>query len=389
VDFSSRLSRVQNRMAESGIDVMFLQPGGNLVYLTGIRRQEPHGTATHTHGDWAAGGFIFADGDVVMVSARRGVGSYLISEAEDKLWIDALEVIAHEDDPMESLASVLKRTPAKTGTIALDDRVWSKTTLALQQLLPGFQFVSASNVIAPMRRIKDKDELEALRKSAAITGKSFEKAVAMLKPGITEMDVAAEIDYQFKRLGAQFNAFVSGIRFVGPGRPHVYGFRRSGEKELAPGDSVTFDLGCVYDGYSSDFGRSAFVGEPPAKYVEIHDVVLSAERAGMEAMKPGVATASDVVSAVQELIMAHGYEQDLRHGVGHGIGVDTHEPPFLSYLDHTVLEVNMTFALEPSISYPNLDQGDWRNRVEDMIVVTEEGGRFLSHTDRQLYLVAP
>jgi Xaa-Pro aminopeptidase len=324
---------------------------------------------------------------VVVVSARRGVGSYLISETEDKPWIDSLEVIAHEDDPKQVLAGILSRIDAEQGVVAVDDRVWSQTTFVLQELLPGFEFVSASEIVWPMRQVKETEELDALRRSAEITGKAFEKAVANLKPGITEMDVAAEIDYQFKALGAQFNAFVTGIRFVGPGRPYIYGFRRSGDKKLIPGDSITFDLGCVCQGYCSDFGRSAFVGEPPEAYAEIHELVLEAERAGMEAMVPGSATASDVISAVQELIMAHGYEQDLRHGVGHGIGVDTHEPPFLSYLDETVLETNMTFALEPSISYPGLEKSDWRNRVEDMIVVTEEAGEFLSHTDRRLYLV--
>jgi Xaa-Pro aminopeptidase len=238
-----------------------------------------------------------------------------------------------------------------------------------------------------MRRVKDQEELAALQAAAAITGKAFEKAVAILKPGITEMDVAAEIDLQFKRLGAEYNAFVTGIRFSGPGRPYVYGFRRSGGKKLMPGDSVTFDMGCVLDGYCADFGRSAFVGSPPPEYEEMHEVVLLAEAAGMEAMRPGIARACDVASAAQNLIMEHGYEQDLRHGVGHGIGVDTHETPFLSHLDDTVLEANMTFAFEPSITYPALDRPEWRNRVEDVMVVTEEGAQFLSHTDRQLYVV--
>lgn len=85
--------------------------------------------------------------------------------------------------------------------------------------------------------------------------------------------------------------------------------------------------------------------------------------------------------------MAHGYEQDLRHAVGHGIGVDTHETPVLNYLDDTVLEAGMTFALEPSISYPGLDLVEQRNRVEDVVVVTDQGAQFLSHTDRRLYVV--
>jgi len=387
MDFFSRLSKLQATMCERGIDVMFLQPGASLVYLTGIRRQEPHGAATHTHGNWAAGGIIFADGDVVIVSPRRGVGSYLISETEGKPWIDSLVVIAHEDDPTDVLGDILQRLGSKKGTIAVDDRLWSQTILVLQDLLPDFAFTLASEIVAPMRRTKDEEELETMRTAAHITGQAFETAVAMLKPGVTEMEVAAEIDYQFKKLGAQFSAFATGVRFSGPDRPFIYGFRRSGSRELAPGDSVTFDLGCVYNGYCADFGRSAFVGEPPATYREIHDVVLQAEKAGMAAMLPGRATTTDVISAVQELIMDHGYEQDLRHGVGHGIGVDTHEPPFLSYLDQTVLETNMTFALEPSISYPGLDKAEWWNRVEDVIVVTEQGGQFISQVDRKLYVV--
>lgn len=380
-NYPHRLGRARRRMAELGVDVMFLPQGANLLYLTGISRADRVGTDSHAHGDWANGAFIFAEDELVITSPRAGLGRHVGLEGQEKSWVTDVMFFVEGEDPLDVLRRVLVGRQWQGGKFAVDDRAWTETVLAFQKIVHNIEFINASQITAPMRAVKDEDEVKLMKQAGVITGKAFDAAIAMLKPGVTEMDVAAEIDLQFKRLGAQYNSFASGIRFVGPGRPFIYGPLRSSRKVLTPGDSITFDIGCVYEGYCSDFGRSAFVGEPPAEYVRIHELVLDAERAGMQALRPG-ATAAKVITAVQSVIMEQGYPQDVKHAVGHAIGVNVHEPPILSHIDHSPIELGMTFALEPSIR-----QEDYLNRVEDVVQVQADGAVHLFDTDRRLYII--
>jgi len=387
LDYAVRLKKVRERMAERKIDLMFLPPGANLFYLTGIRRQEQGGTDHNAYGDWIVGGYIGLNDGVTLLAPRMG-GKYFQGEAQDKPWIESVRLIQESESPFDVLQQTLSRFHLSPGQglsgkkIALDDRVWAQTFLAYRQLLPDGEFVLASEIIAPMRMIKTDPELELMRRAGAITEQAFEKALARLKPGVTELEIAAEIDYQFKALGAAHTSFVTGIFFSGEAHDRAQGLASA--KPLKPGDSVMFDLGCVYDGYCSDFGRTAFCGEPSAEYVKVHDLILRAQRAGIEAMKANQVTGAQVNAVAREVIEQAGYGQYFTHRLGHGIGVTVHEPPWLDVVERTVLQSNMTFTVEPSIVVP----GRFGNRVEDVVMVTEKGGVPLYHADHRLYIIA-
>jgi len=383
LDYPARLKKARARMAEENIGLIYLTPGADLFYLTGIRRQQNHPTDHNRYGDWIMGGYIGLENGADLVAARMG-GTYFEAEAEDKPWFDSVRLILESEDPLGVLQQVLSRFDLKGKKVALDNKAWAQTVLAFHDLLPDTEFVLASDVIvAPMRMIKEEAEIELMRKAGEITDTAFQKAMDKLKPGVTELDIANEIDYQFRLLGAEYNSFVTGVRFVGPERGREVTAARSTAKKLQPGDSVTFDLGCVYEGYCSDFGRTAFVGEPPAEYVKIHDLVLESQREGMKAMKAGQITAAEADKVARAVIEAEGYGPNFTHRLGHGIGVTVHEPPFLDGVDPTVLQSNMTFTVEPSIRVP----GRFGNRVEDVVMVTEEGGVSLYTTDWRLYIV--
>lgn len=382
LDYVARLKRARAHMAEENIGLMYLTTGADLFYLTGIRRQPNHPTDHNRYGDWIIGGYIDLDDGADLVAARMG-GAYFEAEAEDKPWFNPARLILESEDPLDVLRQVLSRFDLKGKKVALDNKAWAQTVLAFGRLLPETEFVLASDIIAPMRMIKEEAELDLMRKAGQITDTAFQKAMARLKLGVTELDVANEIDYQFRRLGAEYNSFVTGVCFVGPGRGREATAARSTAKMLEPGDSVTFDLGCVYEGYCSDFGRTAFVGEPPAEYVKVHDLVLEAQREGMKAMKAGQITAAEADKVARAVIEAEGYGPNFTHRLGHGIGVTVHEPPYLDGVDPTVLQSNMTFTVEPSIRVP----GRFGNRVEDVVQVTEQGGVSLYTTDWRLYIV--
>ncbi len=382
LDYPARLKAARAHMAEQHIALMFLPPGANLFYLTGIRRQENHRTDHNAFGDWAVGGYIGLTEGIVLTAPHMG-GAYYQAEAQDKPWFDSVRIILESEDPLEVIRQVLNRFSVRDQKIALDDRTWAQTQLAFRHLLPGREFVLASEIIAPMRMIKSEAELELMRQAGQITEAVFAKALARLKPGVTEFDIANEIDYQFKVHGAEYTSFVTGIRFVGPARDRAAAAARASDKRLMPGDSVTFDFGCVYEGYCSDFGRSAFVGEPPAEYVKVHEIVLRAQREAMQAMKADQITGAKANAIARKVIEDEGYGPTFTHRLGHGIGVTVHEPPWLDVIEQTILQANMTFTVEPSIRVPDR----FGNRVEDVVLVTETGGVALYKAGHQLYII--
>ncbi len=379
-DYANRLKTVRTRMAEQNIGLMFLTPGANLFYLTGIRQRDTYRTDHNAYGDWAVGGYIGLDEGIVMTAPRMG-GGYFEAEAQDKPWFEPVRIIHETEDALQVMRQVLSRFDLKDKKVAVDDHAWTRTMVAFRRLLPDADLVMASEIVAPMRMIKDQAELDAMRQAGRLTEAVFDKAVARLKLGVTEWDVESEIDYQFRLMGAEFNSFVTDVVFAGPGAGR--GAIPATERRLRPGDSITFDMGCVYHGYCSDFGRTAFAGQPPDDYVKIHRLVLHAQREAMQAMKAGQVTGAQVNAIARGVIEAEGYGSAFTHRLGHGIGVTVHEPPWLDVVEQTVLQANMTFTVEPSIRIPN----GFGSRVEDVVLVTEAGGVSLYEAHRQLYII--
>lgn len=294
-----------------------------------------------------------------------------------------MRLICEAEDPLDVMRATLARFDLHGMKVAVDDRVWARSPLALRSLLPDHEFVLASTITAPMRMIKEADELELMRRAGAITEQVFAKMLERLKLGVTGIEIASEIDYQCKAHGAAHTSLVTGIRFVGPKRDRVAAAARASEKRLQPGDSATFDFGCVYESYCSDFGRSAFAGEPPVEYRKVHEIVLCAQRAGMAAMKAGQVTGAEVNAIACQVIEDEGYGPNFTHRLGHDIGITVHEPPWLDVVERGTLAANTTVTVEPSIRVSER----FGNRVEDVVLVTDTGGVSLYGADRQLYVV--
>ena len=182
-------------------------------------------------------------------------------------------------------------------------------------------------------------------------------------------------------MGADFNSFPTNVVFTNPAKDPELSLRKA-ERRLEPGDAVVFDFGCIYQGYASDFGRSAFAGEPPAEYRRMHELVLSAQQAGMAAMAAGRVTAAEADASARQVLEKGGYGPEFSHRLGHGIGVTVHEPPWLDMVNRTVLQTGMTFTVEPSV----LKQGV-AIRVEDVVLVTPTGGENLNRAPHDLLVV--
>ncbi len=379
MDYEGRLSRVREAMREKGIALMYLRRGANLFYLTGIKRKGPELTDSNSYGDYIHGAYITLTGGITVVAPRMGASGWQ-RQAEGKPWITRVRILDESERPKEALREVIGQLNMRGKGVAIEERAWAHTVLLFRQVMPYSKLSNASEIIEPMRMIKDGDEIEIMKKAGEITDRVYGKVVDGLERGMTEIDVASAIDYEFRKQGAEYNSFVTGVRFRSPSHPWALGESPDEPRVLEDGDTISFDFGCVYEGYCSDFGRTVFVGDPPAKVREIHDLVMTAQGTTIEQMKAGELTCEQLDSVARGIIERAGYGDNFVHRLGHGIGLTVHEPPYLYIPDDTMLQEGMTFTVEPSV----LLFGEWSARVEDVVLVTKTGGVTFSNFHKDL-----
>ena len=379
MDYEGRLSRVREAMRERGIALMYLRRGANLFYLTGIKRKGPELTDNNSFGDYIHGAYITLTGGITILAPRMGASGWK-KQAEGKPWITRVKILDESERPKEILREVIGQLNMRGKGVAIEERAWAHTVLLFRQVMPYSKLSNASEIIEPMRMIKDSDEIEVMKKAGEITDRVYGKVVDGLERGQSEIDVANAIDYEFRKQGADYNSFVTGVRFRSPNHPWILGESPDKPRLLEDGDTISFDFGCVYDGYCSDFGRTVYVGEPPAKVQEIHDLVMTAQGTAIEQMKEGELTCEQLDSVARGIIERGGYGENFVHRLGHGIGLTGHEPPYLYIPDKTMLQEGMTFTVEPSI----LLFGEWSARVEDVVLVTKTGGETFSNFHKEL-----
>ena len=370
--YTTRLDKIRRAMADNQIDLLFLPPSPYMYYATGIH--ELFFPLIKVPGDWLGGVLVSPDrAPVFMVQ-------WMLARHVEMDATDVVDTRTLEDgvDPFDLLRTVLAEFP-DVRRLGVADQTWARTVEAFRAALPAAEVVTCGGFLDRLLAIKDEDALRRMRRAAAITDEAHPDVLSRLKLGMTVRDVVLEVDYQLRRHGAEDNSFQTGIVFTRPDGPPS-----SLERVLAAGDSITFDYGCRAAGYSSDFGRSAFAGEPSDEYRRVHATVLAAQAAGMAAMKAGQITGAQADAVARQVIIDAGYGPNFTHRLGHGIGIKVHERPFLDAGDDTVLEAGMTFTVEPSIRVP----GILANRVEDVVLVTADGGEFLNHCARDLFVIA-
>jgi Xaa-Pro aminopeptidase len=380
-DYQKRLATVQAALAAQNIDVMFLPYSANLNYLTGIEREEQsYGNAMY-HGDWMTGAWI-APGRAPILTLPRMQADFhgTVSGYDVRVLSDAGNALALARDVLSTLGV----NAAGRATVAIEDRARAETMMQIQRMLPNAAFVSASPVMRPLRVIKDADDLAILRKAGAICEAAYEATLARIKPGMCNLDLITEVNYQLKKHGSLAPSFVTA--FYNMGRKYPFDFHNKDEVMLIPLDapvSISFDFGSVLEGYCYDFGRSVFFGEPDAEYRRVYDLVIASQAAGIAALKTGN-TCEQADAAARAVIADAGYGHAFRHRLGHGIGMDVHEPPFLTKGDTTVMQPGMCFTIEPSIFMPR----EFGARIEDIVVVGDGAGEALTTQFKELRVFA-
>ncbi len=279
----------------------------------------------------------------------------------------------------QSIVSNSKKSKELMCTIAVEDTMNLELYLKLSNACPNNQFVIAKDAIMESRMIKDEAELQIIAKAEAIGDAAFTHILDYMKPGVTEADIALEIEFFMKRQGASKLSFDT-IVASGPNSsmPHAQVTNR----KLQMGDFVTMDFGCVYQGYCSDMTRTVAIGEPTEEMRKVYQIVFDANIRAMEAVREGV-KCNEIDAVARDYIKSQGYGDYFGHGLGHGVGLDIHEEPRFSPKCDVITKENMVITDEPGIYLP----GQFGVRIEDLVVVKKDGYEMLSHSDKQLIVL--
>jgi len=264
-------------------------------------------------------------------------------------------------------------------TIGLDQE---KVTLAvyaqLKEAMPQVTLLPSANPATEIRKRKNSQELQFIKKAVEIADKAFLHLLDYVRPGLSEKEIALELEFFMRRLGGTKNAFET---IVASGERSALPHGVASNRILQDGDLVLLDFGTVYQGYHSDLTRTLYIGEPDGKAREIYQLVLRAQEAVLAQIQPGM-KANELDAIARKMIAEAGYGAEFGHGLGHGVGLEIHEKPSLSPRDETVLEPGMVVTVEPGIYLPR-----WGGiRIEDMVVITPSGCEILTKSPKVLQL---
>ncbi len=313
----------------------------------------------------------------LLLVPREGEPALVLPQLEAPLAAEAgahAELLAWSEtqDPVAMVVDRLRETGAHRGTLAVQDRLWTMFTLALQEALPEARWVPGSRVMRELRLRKEPGEIAALHAAGAAIDHVHAQVPELLRAGRTEREVAADLDALIREDHDVVNFVIVGSGPNGASPHHEAGSRR-----LEKGDAVVIDIGGTRAGYCSDMTRDYVVGHEPYGYGALHQVLETAQQAAVDAVAPGV-TAEAIDVAARRVIEEAGYGDQFIHRTGHGIGIEEHEEPWIVAGNDLVLEAGMAFSVEPGIYVPDR----YGSRIEDIVVVTETGVERCNHRPR-------
>ncbi len=361
-----RLERLSTALQTSGLDAIVLNPGPTLTYLTGLH-------------------FHLMERPVVLFVAREQAPALVLPELElPKVTDLPITPFPYGENPADwhtAFRGVVQALGLNGKRIGMEPRQLRVLEFEyVRAAAPDAEFHDASSALAALRMRKDSAEVQKMRQAVQIAEAAFEATVPLLRIGMTEKEVAAELMVQLLRHGSQAELPFSPIVSAGPNsaNPHA----SPTDRRLRAGDLLVIDWGASFDGYVSDLTRTLAIGEVQEEYVAIHSIVQEANAAGRAAARPNMPCA-EVDRAARAVIESAGYGAFFIHRTGHGLGLEAHEEPYIRSDNLQLLDVGMAFTVEPGIYLPN------RNgvRIEDNVVITPTGAETLSSLPREIRVV--
>lgn len=352
-----RIDKLQNKLKKKNIEAFLVTKKENVRYLSGF-------TGT-------AGKILITQNESIFITDFR----YLDQAAEQTEGYLIEEI---SSDFIDGFTKLIKRKKIKN--LAFESHELNfKNYQELKEKLKLTSFNPFDSLVEDLRIIKDQKEIEKIKKAVAIADQGFQFLLDFIKPGKTEKEVALELEFFMKRKGGEKNAFDF---IVASGKRGALPHGVASDKVIKRGDLVTIDFGTVYQGYHSDITRTIAVGEPQSKLKDIYELVLTAQEKVISEIKPGM-NCFDIDKIARDFISEAGYKDNFGHGLGHGVGLEIHEGPRLSYTADCILEKGMVVTDEPGIYISGLGGV----RIEDDLLITEKGCQVLNSAPKKLIIL--
>jgi Xaa-Pro aminopeptidase len=357
------MDRAVDQANAAGLTGLLVTPGPDLVYFTGYQPTAITERITML--------VLHAAADPALIvpllerpDAEEAAGAAAVAMTD---WADG-------DDPYVATAPLL----APSGRYAISDSAWAMHLLGLQQVLPDSDYVSMTTSLPMLRAIKDTDEIDRLASAGAAADATYTDILRQPFAGRSERQVGDELARLLRDHGHSQVDFT----VVGSGPNGANPHHEVSDRVIEDGDMVVLDFGGLKDGYGSDTTRTVHVGEPSAHEREVFEIVRAAQQTAFEAVRPGVAC-QDIDRAARKVITDAGYGEQFIHRTGHGIGITTHEPPYMVEGETHELQPGMCFSIEPGIYL----KGQFGVRIEDIVTVTDTAGRRLNNSTHEMSVV--
>ncbi len=355
-----KIQLVQSRMQEAGIEALLITNTSNVTYLSGF-----HGDSSYL--------FITPGQSYLLTDPRytEQAKSECYNDVVVKLWINDER---YSPKTYNALVKAHKITSLGFESIHLTHAEFDR----IQKDITGANLIPTSGWIEELREVKNQDEIETLSRACQISDKALELTVPFIKPGISEIELTARLEYNLKTNGADDLSFKS-IVLTGPRTSLLHGM--PGDTKIQSGDIVLFDFGAELNGYHADMSRVFAVGSLSKELSELYDVAFDIHKAGVEAIHEGVT--GDEIDKVIRKIIPNKFMLYFYPGIGHGVGLDIHEQPFIKENVTSSFKSGMVVTVEPGIYIPGLGGA----RVEDTVVVTKDSAEFLTHFPREIMIL--
>ncbi|WP_179946125.1 M24 family metallopeptidase [Planococcus kocurii] len=351
-----KIQKLRTEMNSRNIEALLITSSFNLRYITGFTGTAGLAIVTQEKA-------VFITDFRYTEQANDQVEDFVVVQAEKNLTDEAIKTV-------KSLAIQTLAFEQDHMTYATAMQYKSKMDIELQPV---------SDLVEKIRMVKTPEEITILKAAAKIADNAFEHICGFIRPGLTELEVSNELEFFMRKQGATSSSFdiivASGLRSA---LPHGV----ATDKIIKKGDMVTLDFGALYNGYISDITRTVAVGQPSEKMKEVYDVVLKAQELGVEKIGPGI-SGIEADAIARDYIKSKGYGDAFGHSTGHGIGLEVHEGPGLSFKSETILEPNMAVTVEPGIYLPGIGGV----RIEDDILITESGNERLTNSTKELRIL--
>jgi Xaa-Pro aminopeptidase len=351
-----KIERLREQFAQAGIDGMLVTSPYNRRYMTNF---------TGTSG-------------VALISAEKAlfITDFRYVEQAGKQ-AKGYEIVQHTAPIHEEVAKQAEKLGIQKLGFEKDHLTYSNYQ-DYQKVFKG-ELIPVGDIIENLRLIKSESEIKILKEAADIADAAFKHILDFIKPGITELEVANELEFFMRKCGATSSSFDT---IVASGKRSALPHGVASDKIIEKGDLVTLDYGALYKGYVSDITRTVAVGEPSADLKNIYQIVLDAQLLAVEKIKPGM-TGKEADAIARNYIAEKGFGDQFGHSLGHGIGLEVHEKPLLSMRSDMVLQPGMVVTVEPGIYVPGLGGV----RIEDDTLITSSGNETITHSTKELIIL--